>query len=63
MQGINSVAEELDKQRFKVSRLIELERISSRRHSLSWQLLDTLVEAGDLAREIEAVEDSEGLVA
>ena len=57
MEGIGSVVEVLGKQRFKVSRLVELERIPSAHHSLSYRLLDVLVEACDLAREIESEEE------
>ena len=56
MQGIGLVVDALGKQRFKVSRLVELERIPFAYHSLSYRLLDALVEACDLAREIEADE-------
>ena len=57
MQGIDSVVEVLGKQRFKVSRLVELKRIPFDHHSLSWQLLDSLVEAEDIARKIAAEEE------
>lgn len=59
MQGISSVVEVLGKQRFKVSRLVELERIPFSHHSVSYKLLDSLVEACDLAREIAASEESD----
>ena len=59
MEGISSVVETLGKQRFKVSRLVELGRIPSEHHSLSYQLLDSLVEACDLAREISEMESEE----
>ncbi len=63
MQGIGSVADDLGKTRFKVSRLVELERIPFYHHSLSYKLLDALVEAEDLAQELEAAEEPEEAVA
>ena len=59
MQGIGSVADDLGKTRFKVSRLVELEHIPTDHHSLSYRLLDALVEAEDLAKELELAEEPE----
>ena len=54
MRGIESVTSALDTVRFKISRLIELERVP---RTKGQALLDRVIEARDLASELEFLKE------